>query len=417
MNEHREQMIEIARAARVASRAVARAGAERRAAALNRMADSLAAHEDAILLANRADVEDAREAGVEGPMLERLLLDEKRLLGMVRAVRDVAALPDPIGATVKEWTRPNGLKVSRQRIPLGVIALIYESRPNVTSDAAALCLKAGNAVILRGGSEAFRSNRAIASALSAGLAAEGLPPEALQLVPTTAREAMVDLLQCSKEIDLVIPRGGEALLDFVTRNSRIPVLQHYKGNCHIFVERTADPKMALDICYNSKVQRPGVCNAVETILIDEPIARTFLPALADRLANVELRGDERARAILPSLVPATEEDFATEYLALKCAVAIVDGVGAAAAHIERYGSSHTEAIITRDQQAARRFLAEVESSTVMVNASTRFADGGELGLGAEIGISTSRLHAYGPMGVEELTTTRFVVMGDGQVRA
>ncbi|MSP63330.1 MAG: glutamate-5-semialdehyde dehydrogenase [Myxococcales bacterium] len=418
VHDHREQITELAQAARIASRAVARAGTEKRTAALHWMADSLASHEDAILAANRADLAEAAEAGLGAAMLDRLRLDEKRLLAMVRSVREVASFPDPVGETVKQWTRPNGLRVARRRIPLGVIAIIYEARPNVTSDAAALCIKAGNAVVLRGGSEAFRTNRAIVTALEGGLSAAGLPIDALQVVPTTARDAMVDLLQLDEYIDLVIPRGGEGLIRFVTEHSRIPVIRHYKGNCHVFVERSADPEMALDICYNAKVQRPGVCNAVETILIDEAIAQSFLPRLTDRLtsAGVELRGDARAREVSPSLQLATEADFATEFLDLICAVAVVDGLDAAIRHIERYTSSHTEAIITRDDSAARRFVNEVDSSTVIVNASTRFADGAELGLGAEIGISTTRLHAYGPMGVEELTTTKFVVLGDGQIR-
>jgi glutamate-5-semialdehyde dehydrogenase len=273
-------------------------------------------------------------------------------------------------------------------------------------------------VILRGGSEAFRSNQALAACLADGLAEAGLPPATVQLVPTTSREAMAELLQRDEEIDLVIPRGGEALIRFVAERSRIPVIKHYRGNCHVFVERTAEPGMALEICYNSKVQRPGVCNAAETILIDEPIVRTFLPQLADRLgrAGVELRADARARAVMPALKPASDEDFATEFLALVCAVGVVDGLSGAVRHIERFGSCHTEAIVTRDDRAAQRFVEEVDSSTVVVNASTRFADGGQLGLGAEIGISTTRLHAYGPMGAEELTTTKFVVLGDGQVR-
>jgi glutamate-5-semialdehyde dehydrogenase len=288
----------------------------------------------------------------------------------------------------------------------------------VTADAAALCVKAGNAAILRGGSEAFHTNRAIAEALAEGLAAAQLPPTVVQLVPTTDRAAMEALLTRDEEIDLCIPRGGEGLIRFVAERSRVPVIKHYAGNCHVFVERSADPEMALSICYNAKVQRPGVCNAAETILIDEPIAQSFLPRLAEHLggAGVELRGDARARAILPTMKPADERDFATEYLDLICAVGVVDGLDAAVRHIERFSSSHTEAIVTRDEEAGRRFVDQVDSSTVLVNASTRFADGGELGLGAEIGISTTRLHAYGPMGVEELTTTKFVVFGDGQVR-
>jgi glutamate-5-semialdehyde dehydrogenase len=371
-----------------------------------------------VLAANRADVESARAAGLAAALVDRLTLDENRLAAVSRALAEVAALADPIGQTVREWTRPNGLRVGKRRIPLGVILMIYEARPNVTADAAALCVKAGNAAILRGGSEAFRTNRAIAGALAEGLAAASLPSQAVQLVPTTDRAAMEALLTRDEEIDLVIPRGGEGLIRFVAERSRIPVIKHYAGNCHVFVERSADPEMALSICYNAKVQRPGVCNAAETILIDEPIAKSFLPKLAERLggAGVDLRGDARARSIVPSLTPADERDFATEYLDLICAVGVVDGLDAAVRHIERFGSSHTEAIVTRDAEAGRRFIDQVDSSTVLVNASTRFADGGELGLGAEIGISTTRLHAYGPMGVEELTTTKFVVFGDGQVR-
>jgi glutamate-5-semialdehyde dehydrogenase len=411
----------IAKAARVASRALAKASAETKTRALHAIADAIAADERAILEANAADLAAAHTAGaMPAPpaMIDRLLLDGKRVAHMAAAVREVAALPDPVGEVVKRWRRPNGLEVSRVRIPLGVIAILYEARPNVTSDAAALCLKAGNAVILRGGSEAFRSNRAIAAAVARGLAAAGLPEAGVQLLHTTDRDAMIALLQRDEEIDLVIPRGGEGLIRFVAQHSRIPVIKHYKGNCHVFVERTADPEMALEICYNSKVQRPGVCNAAETILIDSAVAQTFLPRLAERLhaAGVELRGDPRARAIVPAMKPATDEDFATEFLDLVCAVGVVDGVAAAIDHIERFSSSHSEAIVTRDDAAARRFVDEIGSSTMLVNASTRFADGGELGLGAEIGISTTRLHAYGPMGVEELTTTRFVVHGDGQIR-
>ena len=409
---------DLARAARAASRHVAHAGAPRRTAALVAIADAIAEQAPAILAANALDMEAARGSGAAPAMLDRLRLDEGRVAAMVKAVRDVAALHDPIGETVKSWTRPNGLRVARQRIPLGVILMIYEARPNVTSDAAALCLKAGNAVILRGGSEALRSNSAVAAAIADGLAAAGLPRAAVQLVPTTSREAMAELLTRDEDIDLVIPRGGEGLIRFVAERSRIPVIKHYKGNCHVFVERTADPEMALDICYNAKVQRPGVCNAAETILIDAPMAESFLPLLHRRLAaaGVELRGDERARRVVPQMSAATDEDFATELLDLICAVGVVDGMDGAIAHIERYSSSHTEAIVTSDAEAARRFVADIDSSTVVVNASTRFADGGELGLGAEIGISTTRLHAYGPMGVEELTATKFVVIGEGQVR-
>ena len=410
---------QMARAARAAGRLVAKAGADRRTAALGAIADSVLAHRAAILAANAEDVAAAEQSGLAGALVDRLRLDDARLDGIARAVREIAALPDPVGQTVKEWTRPNGLRIARRRIPLGVIAIIYEARPNVTTDAAALCLRAGNAVILRGGSEAFRSNRALMAAVSAGLDAAGLPSTAVQLVPTTDRTAMAELLLRDEEIDLVIPRGGEQLIRFVAEHSRIPVIKHYRGNCHVFVERSADPGMALEICYNSKVQRPGVCNAAETILIDEAIAHSFLPQLAERLgrAGVELRGDERARAVVPALKAATDGDFAAEFLDLICAVGVVSGLPGAVRHIERFGSSHTESIVTSDDEAARRFTEEVDSSCVMVNASTRFADGGELGLGAEIGISTTRLHAYGPMGAEELTATKFVVIGEGQVRS
>lgn len=407
---------QIARDARVAGRLVAKAGSERRSAALVAIAAAIDRRRRDILVANAEDV--ATAAALPKAMQDRLRLDEARLDAIARAVREVATLPDPVGQTVKQWQRPNGLSVARRRIPLGVIAIIYESRPNVTTDAAALCLRAGNAVILRGGSEAFHSNRALAAAVSEGLVAAGLPEKAVQLLPTTDREAMAELLTRDEEIDLVIPRGGEQLIRFVAERSRIPVIKHYRGNCHVFVERSADAGMALEICYNSKVQRPGVCNAAETILVDEAIAHSFLPQLAQRLgaAGVELRGDERARAVVSDWKAASDDDFAAEFLDLVCAVGVVNGVGGAIRHIERWSSSHTESIVTRDQDVARRFVDEIDSSCVMVNASTRFADGGELGLGAEIGISTTRLHAYGPMGAEELTTTKFVVIGEGQTR-
>jgi glutamate-5-semialdehyde dehydrogenase len=325
-----------------------------------------------------------------------------------------------IGRAERRETRPNGLEVSRMRIPLGVIAIIYESRPNVTTDAAALCLKTANACILRGGSEALHSNRALGRAVAAGLAASGLPPAAVQVIDSPERDLARALLQRDAEIDLVIPRGGEGLIRFVAENSRIPVLKHFKGVCHVYVHAAADPGMALAICENGKVQRPGVCNAVETILVDAAIADRFVPTLVQRLAaaGVEIRGDARVQALGGArVVPATDEDWPAEYLDLIVAVRVVDGMDAAVAHIERHGSDHTETIVTADAAAAERFLREVGSSTVMWNASTRFADGGQLGLGAEIGISTTRLHAYGPMGAEGLTTTKFVVRGSGQIRS
>jgi glutamate-5-semialdehyde dehydrogenase len=411
-------MIELARAARRAGRVVAKAGAARRTHALQSIAAAVERQRATLLEANRLDLVAAEAQGLSSALLDRLRLDDRRIGALAAAVREVAALPDPVGQITREWTRPNGLHVEKRRIPLGAILMIFEARPNVTTDAAALCLRAGNAVILRGGKEAFQSNQALARCVAEGLAEAGLPAEAVQLVPTTDREAMLELLRCDEDLDLVIPRGGEALIRFVAEHSRIPVIRHYRGNCHLFIERTADEEMALAIARNAKVQRPGVCNAVETILIDAPIAPRFLPRLATLLGGlgVELRGDARARALVPTLQEATDEDFAAEFLDLICAVGIVDDLDAALGHIERFSSSHTESIVTRDEAAARRFLDELDSATVMVNASTRFADGGQLGLGAEIGISTTRLHAYGPMGAEELTTTKFVVRGTGQTR-
>jgi glutamate-5-semialdehyde dehydrogenase len=336
-------------------------------------------------------------------------------------VREVAAQDDPLGAIEEETTRPNGLRVGRMRIPLGVIAMIYESRPNVTSDAAALCLKAGNAVILRGGSEALHSNRAIADAIREGLAGSAVPLDAVQLVSTTDRKAIDVLLQQEQWIDLVIPRGGEGLIRAVTEKSRIPVLQHYKGVCHVFLDESAPLVRAVAITVNAKVQRPGVCNALETLLVHAAAAERLLPTVAKELvgAGVELRGCPRTVELLHDLDvrPAIEDDWHEEYLDLRLAVRIVDDLEAALEHIARYGSSHTEAIVTDDEASARTFVSAVQSSTVLVNASTRFADGGELGLGAEIGISTSKLHAFGPMGVRELTTRKFVVFGDGQIRS
>src|SRR5262245_7966041 len=402
--------------ARAASRVLAKCGAAKRRSAIEAMAGEVEARTREILAANRRDLEAA--TALPKAMQDRLRLDEKRASAIATALREVAALPDPIGEVTRTWKRPNGLVVSKVRIPLGVILMIYESRPNVTADAAGLCIKAGNAVILRGGSEAFHSSTAIAEALRGALEQIGLPADAVQLVPTTDRGAMEALLTREEDIDLVIPRGGEGLIRFVAERSRIPVIKHYKGVCHVFVDAAADVGMALDICYNGKVSRPGVCNAVETILVHRGIAKTFLPQLSEKLgaAGVELRGDDTARVIVPTFKAATEQDWYEEYLDLICAVRVVDDLDAAVAHIERYGSNHTEAIVTRDENTARRFRDEVGSSTVCVNASTRFADGGELGLGAEIGISTTKIHAYGPMGVEELTTTKFVVMGDGQTR-
>jgi glutamate-5-semialdehyde dehydrogenase len=412
-----EVVRELASRARSAARAVATAPAETRAAALRAIASAIRTRTSEILAANARDVAAAQARGTPPAMIDRLRLDPGRVAAIAAAVDEIAAMPDVVGRLERPETRPNGLEVARMRIPLGVIAMVYEARPNVTSDAAALCLKAGNACILRGGSEAFASNQALGAAVADGLAAAGLPPDAVQLVPVTDRDALLHLLALDDLIDLVIPRGGEGLIRFVAEHARIPVIKHYKGVCHVYVHAAADLDLALRIAENAKVQRPSVCNACETILIDRAVAADFVPRLAARFTalGVELRGDDAARA-LAAMTPATEADWSAEYLDLIVAVRVVDGLDAAIAHIERYGSDHTEAIVTRDTAAADRFVREVDSSTVVVNASTRFADGGELGLGAEIGVSTTRLHAYGPMGAEGLTTTKFVVRGSGQIR-
>jgi len=360
----------------------------------------------------------ARQDGMAPAMIDRLTITPAVLAAMVKGIQEVVDLPDPVGAMGPVMVRPNGLEVRRMRIPLGVIGIIYESRPNVTIDAASLCLKAGNAVILRGGSEALHANQALAAVIAQALADAGIDPKAVQLVPYREREAVHALLQQEAHVDLIIPRGGEGLIRFVVANSKIPVLKHYKGVCHVYVDKGADHEMAARICLNAKVQRPGVCNAMETLLVHQGEAATFLPAAGKLLAEagVELRGCPRTCAIVPQAKAAVDSDWPAEYLALILAVKVVDDMDAAMSHIAAYGSNHTETIVTGDTGRAERFLREVDSSVVLVNASTRFNDGGQLGLGAEIGISTSKLHAFGPMGVEELTTTKFVVYGKGQVR-
>ena len=412
-----EMITAVAADARAASRKLRNASSTVKNRALTHMADLLLARSAPILEANRKDL--ALASGLSGAMLERLTLSEKILADMADGIREVAALPDPVGAVTGMWKRPNGLSVGKMRIPLGVIGFIYESRPNVTADAAALCLKSGNSVILRGGSEALRSNLAIEKVLKEALADSGLPAEGIQMIPVTEREAMKILLSLEGLIDLVIPRGGEGLIRFVADNSRIPVLKHYKGVCHIFVDRSADPAMASDICFNAKVHRPGVCNAMETMLVHERIAEKFIPPVVQRLADagVEIRGCPNICRLAPEALPASESDWGREFLSLVLAVKVVSSLDEALDHIERHGSNHTEAIITSDYANARRFVDEVDASAVIVNASTRFNDGNQLGLGAEIGISTTKLHAYGPMGLEELTTTKFTVFGDGQIRA
>ena len=408
----------LALACRDAAPAIAALDAAAKASLLRDMAAALESRCADILAANARDMQQAAAKGVQGAMLDRLRLDGVRVAGIAAALREVAALPDPVGTVTRCETRPNGLVVERVRIPLGVVAMIYEARPNVTADAAALCLKAGNAVILRGGSEAIHSNTAIAAALHDALRAHGLPEATLTLVEDLRRESMVELLQLTDIVDLAIPRGGEGLIRFVAEHARVPVIKHYKGVCHLYVDRTADPRLALDLLVDGKTSRPGVCNALETLLVHRDIAGDFLPQAAQALRErgVELRGDEASRARVPGMQPATDDDYAAEFLDLVLAVRVVDDLDEAIAHIRHYGSDHTEVIATRDEAAARRFVQAIRSAVVMVNASSRFSDGGELGLGAEIGISTTRLHAYGPMGAESLTVERFVVRGDGQVR-
>lgn len=412
-------IIEMAKAAKKAAVAMARCPSDRKNEVLLNIAEKLEADAAHIKAENAKDIVFAREKGLSNAMIDRLTIKDATIASMAQGLREVAQLEDPLGAIVKTWRRPNGLEVSRMRIPLGVIGIIYESRPNVTVDAAGLCFKAGNAVILRGGSEALNSNQALAGIISAALKETGLPEKAVQVVPMREREAVNVLLRQEESIDLIIPRGGESLIRFVVENSKIPVLKHYKGVCHVYVDDGADIEMAKEICLNAKVQRPGVCNAMETLLVHKLIAWDFLPEMGKRFADarVEIRGCPETCHILSNAKEATEADWAAEYLDLILAVKVVNNMDEAIRHIQTYGSDHTEAIVTSDYERARRFVREVDSSVVLVNASTRFNDGGQLGLGAEIGISTSKLHAFGPMGVEELTTTKFVVFGDGQVRS
>jgi glutamate-5-semialdehyde dehydrogenase len=413
-----EQVAKIAQDARQASFVLSRLDSTTKNDLLLAMAEALEQQTAHLIAENARDLEAGKRKGLSEAMLDRLMLDEKRIAGIADALREVAALPDPVGEVTKMWKRPNGLMVGKMRIPLGVIGIIYEARPNVTADAAALCLKAGNAVVLRGGSEAIHSNRAIAGVLQNAMAAKGVPAAALALIPFTDRQGVLEMLKQEEMIDLIIPRGGESLIRFVTENSRIPVIKHYKGVCHIFVDENADFDMAERIIINAKTQRPGVCNALETILVHQSVAATFIPRIAASLTGlqVELRGDERFRSHAPQAKPATEEDWYAEYLELILACRVVDDLDQAIDHINRYGSLHTESIITSDYSRAQRFIREVNSSCVLVNASTRFADGNQLGLGAEIGISTTKLHSFGPMGLEDLTTTKFIVYGDGQTR-
>lgn len=409
---------QIAQNALEASRQLARVSCTAKNNALLQMADELIKNTSQLIAENTRDVTAAKKLNLSKAMIDRLTLKKSTIESMAQGLREVAALPDPLGKVTSMWRQPNGLLVGRMRIPLGVIGIIYESRPNVTADAAALCLKSGNAVILRGGSEAINSNLAICAILRKVLRDNSLPEASIQLIPITDREAVYEMLQLEEYIDLIIPRGGEELIRAVVAQSKIPVIKHYKGVCHIFVDAHADMEMAVNICLNAKAQRPGVCNALETLLVHKDIARKFLPLVARELekANVHLIGCPKTRKILKDITTATEADWYTEYLDLILAIRIVDNIDEAIAHIEKYGSLHTESIITSDYTNSQRFLNEVNSSTVLVNASTRFSDGFELGLGAEIGISTTKLHAFGPMGLEELTTAKFIIYGNGQVR-
>jgi glutamate-5-semialdehyde dehydrogenase len=408
-------MAKMAKEARKSLRAADTAQKNR---ALAIIADTLQKNQKKLLAANKKDLATGKAKGMSAALLDRLALTPDRIAAMAKSVREVVALPDPVGEITRTWTRPNGMMVGRMRIPLGVILIIYEARPNVTVEAASLCLKSGNAVVLRGGSEAINSNLALGNIIGAGLAKAGIDPAAVQVVPDTSHQVVDELLKLDEYIDLVIPRGGEALIRKVVSMSRIPTLKHYKGVCHIFVDRDADLEKAYAICFNAKVQRPAVCNAMETLLVDRPVAKKFLPGMAKKFqaAGVEIRGCRETKKILRGARCATEDDWAAEYLDLILAIRVVDGMDQAIAHIQKYGSDHTEAIITENHSRAMQFLNRVDSSSVMINASTRLSDGFEYGLGAEIGISTTRLHAYGPMALEELTVTKFVVFGNGQVR-
>ncbi|MHB1462107.1 MAG: glutamate-5-semialdehyde dehydrogenase [Armatimonadota bacterium] len=404
--------------ARVAAYELATISTAAKNQALLSMAKALVDAEPAILAANEADIAAARTNGLTEPMIERLTLDHKRILAMAEGMEQVASLPDPVGEIVSGSVRPNGLRIQQVRSPLGVIGIIYESRPNVTADAAALCLKSGNAVILRGGKEAYNSNKSITDVLTAAIKSAGLPECSVQMVQTTDRAATTGLMRMTKWVDCIIPRGGAGLINHVVQNSTVPVIETGAGNCHTYIHDDADLKMALDIAVNAKCQRPSVCNSMETLLVHSRIAEFYLPLLADVMAEkgVELRGCERTMTYIPSAVPATEEDWATEYNALILAVKIVDNVHEAVAHINKYGTRHSETIVTKSLKHSQIFTRGIDAAAVYVNASTRFTDGFEFGFGAEIGISTQKLHARGPMGLKELTTTRYIIHGEGQIR-
>jgi glutamate-5-semialdehyde dehydrogenase len=409
---------ELGRRAKAAAQLLATTSSAQKDAALHAAADLLVERTDDVLAANRADVEAARAAGVTATVVDRLGLTATRVEGMAAGLRQVAALPDPVGEVIEGWTRPNGLVIEKVRVPLGVVAIIYENRPNVTSDAFGLCLKSGNTAFLRGSSGAIRSNTAIAGVLREGLAKAGLPEDGLVLVEDTSREAAVAFMRLRGYVDCLIPRGGPSLIASILEHATVPYVIDGDGNCHVYVDASADLDEALAILVNAKTQRPSVCNAAESLVVHEAVAAEFLPRAAAALEGVELVGDERARAVVGAdrIAPATEDDFGREFLDLKLSVAVVDSLDVAIAHVNRYGSGHTEAICTRELAAARRFAREVDAAAVVVNASTRFTDGEQFGFGAEIGISTQKLHARGPMGLRELTTSKYVITGDGQIR-
>ena len=420
MSDLKEQILEFGRRARAASRQLARLDAAKKNAGLMAMAGEILAARDEILAANARDVEKGTANGLSAAMIDRLTLNEKRLAAMADGIRQVAALPDPVGETIRDWTRPNGLRITKVRVPIGVVGIIYESRPNVTSDAAVLCTKTGNATILRGGSESIHSNVAIAAALSRGGAKAGLPADAIVLIPVTDRDAVRHMCEMDQYLDCIVPRGGKGLIEAVVSHARMPVIKHYDGICIMYVDKDADLAMAEKIVINAKCQRPGVCNAIETVLVHRDVAEKFFATTGEALLEkgVELRCDLRALEMLSGerITPATAQDFRTEFLDLILAVKVVDTVDEAIAHIEENGSHHSDGIVTANAETAERFLSEVDSATVYWNASTRFTDGGEFGFGAEIGISTDKLHARGPMALEELTTYKYVLRGNGQVR-
>ena len=408
---------EMGAAAKQAARKLAVAG-NQKDAALEAIAAALEAHTEEILESNREDLSAAEKNGMSRSLMDRLALNEKRIQGMADGVRQVKAQPDPVGQVLEGGVRPNGLRIEKVAVPLGVIGIIYEARPNVTADAAALCLKAGNAVILRGGKEAFRSNQAIAEVMRDAVETTGLPRDSIQLVQDTSRASSIEMMGLTGYLDVLIPRGGAGLIRAVVENSHVPVIETGVGNCHVYVDDAADIQMASDIIFNAKTSRPSVCNAIETVLVHQDIAREFLPVMKKKLdeKQVEIRGCEKTREILPECVPACEEDWSTEYLDYILAVKVVDSLDDAMAHIAKYSSGHSECIVTENYRNAERFLSEVDAAAVYVNASTRFTDGGEFGLGAEIGISTQKLHARGPMGIRQLTSQKFVIRGNGQIR-